>query len=62
MQGAIMRRLNGGDFVDLFGVVMLIRLLAPLFHMPPMNAAEAGTWAATIASFAATNIGGPKAP
>jgi len=52
--------LDGGSWVDMFGVVMLVRLLAPLFHLPAMNAAEAGTWAATIASFAATNIGGPK--
>jgi hypothetical protein len=50
--------LDGGSWVDLFGVAILLRLLAPLFHLPPMNGAEAGTWAATIASFAATNIGG----
>jgi hypothetical protein len=55
-----MPSLDGGSWVDLFGTVMLVRLLAPLFHLPPMNVAEAGTWAATIASFAATNIGGPK--
>lgn len=52
--------LDGGSWVDMFGLVILIRLLAPLFYLPPMNAAEAGIWAATVASFAATNIGGPK--
>ena len=52
--------LDGGSWVDLFGVVMLVRLIAPLFRFPPMTMAEAGIWGATIASFAATNIGGPK--
>jgi hypothetical protein len=52
--------LDGGSWVDLFGLVMLVRLIAPLFHLPPMTMAEAGTWGATIASFAATHIGGPK--
>lgn len=51
---------DGGIWVDLFGIVMLLRLLGPLFHFPPMTAAEAGVWAATIASFAASNIGGTK--
>lgn len=52
--------LDGGSWVDMFGVVVLIRLLAPLFHLPAMNAAEAGTWAATISSFAYYNTNGPK--
>lgn len=55
-----MQSLSGGSWVDLFGAVVLIRLVAPLFHLPPMTYAEAGVWSATIASFAATNIGGPK--
>jgi hypothetical protein len=49
--------LDGGSWVDLFGITFLVRLWMPLFHYPPMNGAEAGIWAATIASFAATNIG-----
>ena len=55
-----MKQLSGGTWVDLFGAVVLTRLIAPLFHLPPMNASEAAVWSATIASFAATNIGGPK--
>lgn len=49
--------IKGGTFVDAFAVVMLARLIGPLFHLPPMNGAEAGMWAATISAFAATNIG-----
>lgn len=52
--------LDGGSWIDIFGLVMIVRLLGPLFHLPPMNSAEAATWGATIASFAATNIGGPR--
>lgn len=52
--------LDGGSWIDIFGVVVLVRLIAPLFHFAPMTMAEAGVWSATIASFAATNIGGPK--
>jgi hypothetical protein len=52
--------LDGGSWVDLFGLAILARLIAPLFHFPPMNAAEAGTWAATIASFSFYNTNGPK--
>jgi hypothetical protein len=55
-----MLKLQGGDFVDIFAVVFIARLIGPLFHLPAMNGAEAGMWAATIASFAASNIGGPK--
>lgn len=51
--------LDGGSWVDLFGLVFLVRLLGPLFHLPAMNTAEAGVWGATIASFAYSN-GGPK--
>jgi hypothetical protein len=55
-----MKSLDGGTWVDIFGAIVLIRMIAPLFKLPPMNMAEAGIWSATIASFAATNIGGPK--
>lgn len=57
-----MKALDGGTWVDMFGFVTLVRLVCPLFHLPPMTLAEAGVWSATIAAFAATNIGGPKAP
>lgn len=49
--------LDGGTFVDLFAVVTVLRLCGPLFGRPPMNLAEAGVWSATIAAFAASNIG-----
>ena len=52
-----MIQLKGGTYVDVFAVVFIIRLLAPLKGFPQMNAAEAGMWAATIASFAYTNKG-----
>jgi len=55
-----MKSLDGGTWVDLFGAVFIIRLLAPLFHLPAMNLAEAGVWGTTIASFAYSNTGTPK--
>jgi hypothetical protein len=55
-----MKPLQGSTWVDLFGAVVLARLVSPMFHLPPMNPSEAAIWSATIASFAATKIGGPK--
>jgi len=52
--------IDGGLFVDAFAIVFLVRLLGPLRGYPAMNAPEAGMWAATIAAFAASNIGGPR--
>ena len=57
-----MKSLDGGSWVDLFGLVFLIRLIASLFHCPPLTMAEAGIWGTTIAAFAASNIGKPKGP
>lgn len=52
---------KGGLYVDCFAIVMLLRLLGPLKGYPAMTPAEAALWAATIASFAASNVGGgPK--
>jgi len=53
-------KLDGGDWVDLFGLVFIARLLAVLWGLPPLTLAEAGIWGTTIASFAASNIGKPK--
>ncbi len=50
--------LKGGLYVDAFAIVFLIRLLGPLKGLTPLNASEAGMWAATIAAFAYSN--GPK--
>jgi hypothetical protein len=56
-----MKSLDGGTWVDLFGAVFIIRLLGPVFHLPPMNGSEAGIWMATISSFAySNNKGGPN--
>ena len=55
-----MFKIDGGDWVDIFGIVFIIRLLAPLFHMPPLTYSEAGVWGTTIASFAYSNTGTPK--
>lgn len=51
--------IRGGLYVDAFAIVILIRLLGPLFKFPPLSVQEAGTWAATIGAFAYSN-GGPK--
>jgi len=57
-----MKSLDGGIWVDIFGLVFIIRLLAPLFHQPAMNLAEAGVWGATISAFSYSNTNrpGPK--
>lgn len=56
-----MKSLDGGTWVDMFGAIVLIRLVLPLFHFPPLTYAEAGVWSTTIASFAYSNMGGgPK--
>ena len=52
--------LDGGSWVDLFGLVMLVRLIAVMFHFPALSMAEAGLWAATITSFAYSNTNGPR--
>lgn len=52
---------KGGLYVDAFAVVMLLRLLGPFKGYPAMSPAEAAMWSATIAAYAAGNIGGPKA-
>lgn len=52
--------LKGGLYIDAFALVFLVRLLGPLKGFPPVTPAEAATWSATIAAFAASNIGGSK--
>ena len=52
---------KGRLFVDMFAVVMVVRLIAVLAGKPPLTAAEAGMWAATIATFGYSNSG-PKNP
>jgi len=59
MQGDELK-IDGGTWVDVFGLVFIIRLLAVLLHMPPVTMAEAGLWGATITSFAYSNT--PKGP
>lgn len=55
-----MFNIKGNEWVDLFGVVFIARLLAVLWGFPALTLAEAGIWGTTIASFAATKFGGPK--
>lgn len=50
---------DGGTWVDIFGVVIIARLLAVMKGMPALTPAEASIWAATITSLAYTN-GKPK--
>ena len=47
--------IRGGLYVDAFGLVMIVRLLAPLKGYAPMTPAEAGMWAATIAAYGYSN-------
>ena len=51
---------DGGLYVDAMCVVIIVRLLAVLWKFPPMTAAEAGLWGATIATYGYTTKG-PKA-
>jgi hypothetical protein len=46
---------DGGLYVDAMCVVIIVRLLAVLFKFPPMTAAEAGLWAATIGTYGYTS-------
>jgi hypothetical protein len=55
-----MFNLDGGDWVDIFGVVILARVIAVFWHFPPLTMAEAGLWSVTIGSFAYSNTKGPK--
>ncbi len=51
---------DGGLYVDLMCVVIIVRLLAVLWKFPPLTVAEAGLWGATVTAFAAGNFKGPK--
>lgn len=51
---------KGGLYVDLFAVIVALRLLAPLKGFPAMTPAEVTAWSVTITAFAASVIGGPK--
>jgi hypothetical protein len=42
---------KGGLWVDLFAIVTLVRLLAPLKGFPAMTVQEAAIWGTTIAAF-----------
>ena len=53
-------KLEGGTWVDIFGVVFIARLLAVLWGLPPLTLAEAGIWGTTISAFAYSNSQGPK--
>ncbi len=59
-QGGVMFYLKGSDWVDLFGLVFLARLVLVLWHFPPLTMPEASLWAATISAFAYSNTQGPK--
>jgi hypothetical protein len=54
-----MKSLDGGTWVDLFGVIILARLIAVFFHFPPLTMQEAGLWSCTVGAFAYSNHG-PK--
>ena len=51
---------DGGLYVDVMCVVIIIRLMAVLFKFPPLTANEAGLWGVTVAAFSATKFSGPK--
>jgi hypothetical protein len=52
-------KVPGGLYVDLFGLVMIVRLLAVLKGFPPLSVSEAAVWGTTVGSLAYSN-GGPK--
>lgn len=43
---------KGGLWVDMFAIVTLVRLLAPLRGYPSMTIQEAAIWGTTISAFA----------
>lgn len=51
---------DGGLYIDAMCLVILLRLLAVLKGYPPMTAAEAGLWGATICTYGYSQRGGPK--
>ena len=46
---------DGGLYVDAMCFVLIVRLIAVLFHYPALNMAEAGLWGATIATYGYSN-------
>ena len=51
---------DGGIYVDLMCIVIVVRLLAVLFHCQPLNMAEAGLWASTISVYGYSKKKQPK--
>jgi hypothetical protein len=51
---------DGGLYVDLMCITIIVRLIAVLFHFPPLTGAEAGLWAATIGTYGASQFKGPR--
>ncbi len=49
----------GSLYVDLFGIVIMLRLLAVLKGFPPLSVSEAAVWGTTVGSLAYSN-GGPR--
>lgn len=47
---------DGGLYVDAMCVVIIVRLLAVLFHFPPLTNAEAGLWGVTVTAFSGHRI------
>jgi tetrahydromethanopterin S-methyltransferase subunit E len=48
---------KGGLWVDMFAIVTLVRLLAPLKGYPGMSIQEAAIWGTTIGAFAISKGG-----
>jgi hypothetical protein len=53
-------KVPGSLYVDLFGLVMVVRLLAVLKGFPPLTVSEAAVWGTTVGSLAYYNTNGPK--
>ncbi len=49
--------IDGGLYVDAFGLVIMFRLLAVLKGYPALTAAEATTWGTAIGALAYSNKG-----
>lgn len=48
-------QLDGGTYVDIFAIVFIARLLAPLWGYKPLTLGEASVWGSTIGAFGYSN-------
>ena len=47
---------DGGLYVDVMCIVIIVRLIAVLFKFPPLTSSEASLWGVTVSAFAGHHI------